>query len=342
MITRFVAIPVALLALAAPLDLAAAKDLNVSTLSAEGRARLRPRPTALRMELELRKFGSTAKLALGRLAAGRVRAGAKLTRLSAGKGRIVTGPPALKQLLPMADDSGESRVAGRADPMGRKRPAATLLVSRPIAEPGARLAARPTDGDRQPSDGQLFMAVQSMTVDWPLADDDVERLLLEAHELQAKAAEADVAGAREPSELTARERELLEAAAELRSHHSLPEELPALDLERPAEVLFRYVARLTREQTKQLQAAAFAQAKARASTLAEVAGFKLGGIFDISCQHEAAVSDDDYALVAAGHFHGGSSRQREERPGAGGDETSGFDLGSLQFTVVMSVMFYLD
>lgn len=317
--------------------LGAPKEPGDTTLASEGAATLRPRPTALRVQVELRAYGSSVKVALERLAGRRQRAFQKLEKLGAEKGRIVLGSPEVVQLTPLDASPAGPRVARvrRASLAMAPQATARAAAGRPWTR--TRLVAEP-----KRAEGRLFGAARRLTADWPLADTDLDRLLVAAQELREKIEAADVGGAAEAQDLTPAERELLNEVRRQQPEPDAAAPHGASLVDEPPGPDFLYVARISPQQRKQLQSEAFGKAKSRAASLAEVAGVRLGRLYDLLCQFEAATPADSYDYAESDYPAEAPTGRLALLAVSAGDETTGRGLRSLRFTVLVTATFRLE
>jgi len=324
--------------------LTGAKQPGDTTLASEGTATLQPRPTALRMEVELRAYGSTVKLALERLGARRERAVETLEKLGVEKGRIVLGPPEVVQVAPLDFSPGGSRVAGRPRGFFAVPPEGMTMATkaRGRAVQGVRRAETRLVAEPRRPENRLFSASRKVTADWPLAEPDLERLLVVAHQLREKIEAADVAGVGQAQDLSALERELLDRARQQQADPNLPAPLPMAALDGPIGPSFLYVARITPQQRSKLQSEAFAVAKTRAASLAEVAGARLGRLYDLTSQFEVAAPGDEYEVSDYDYAYEPPAGRLASLAVSAGEETSGRTVGSLRFSVLVTATFRLE
>jgi hypothetical protein len=129
----------------------------------------------------------------------------------------------------------------------------------------------------------------TLTAHWPLQSETGEELLLAATALQDKIKAADLAGAKETSQLTPEEQEALEEM-ESQGYN------PYGDQEaKPGEPMFLFVAAIAEADREKAEAEAFQKAKQHAARLAKAAGAGLGKLQSLTGAGQTGVDESEYA-----------------------------------------------
>jgi hypothetical protein len=254
-----------------------ATDGRHTVVSGAGMVNLERPPTVLMMSVELTGKGKDIKEALGKLKDRREAARLLLESLGADMDSVKFAEPGTSNV---ASDqrsqfeqmvSARVTVSGRATPKGLKIPKSVTVST-------------------------------VLTARWPIAGQTTEERLIETESLREKIKAADLAGTKEPKELTPEEQELMEEmAANMGSYSSSGREEP------PGTPQFSYVASITPQQRDAAMADAFQKAKQTAARLAAAAGAQLGPLARLS-RSDNPVDDEVYDPYDYGM--GYSSRQR--------------------------------
>ncbi len=245
-------------------------------VTAMGTAVIERQAQRVRMQIELQGKGKDIKAALAKLEKRREAASSRLKELGVIESTIEYGQPKTdasisarqRQMLEMVM-SNQRGVA--------KRRAQKLFSSQPI------------------------VVSQSLQAEWPIHAEDTAELLIFCHELENTIRDADVAGTKEPEELSAEEEELLEEMKESANQFGGYSESEG---PKPGTPSFLYVARIDENEHAQALARAFSKAKAQASTLAKAAGVELGTLRRLAAQEQSASIDnyDEYGGYAYQRF----------------------------------------
>ncbi len=252
-------------------------DGRHTVVSGAGMVVLERPPTVLMMSVELTGKGKDMKEALGKLKDRREAARLLLESLGADMDSVKFAEPGTSNVASNQRSQFEQMVrarvtvSGRATPKGLKIPKSVTVSS-------------------------------VLTARWPIAGQTTEERLIETESLREKIKEADLAGTKEPKELTPEEQELMEEmAANMNRYSSGGEEEP------PGTPQFSYIAAITPQQRDTAMADAFQKAKQTAAQLAAAAGAELGPLARLSRSNNS-VDDDMYDRFD--YDMGYSSRQR--------------------------------
>lgn len=221
-----------------------------STVAGVGQVTIQPKPSAIRMHIELVAKGKTLEEALGNLRDRREAALVQLEALRADMDSVEVDPP---------------RVSGQQS--AQKRQMEMMLMERMRSRGG-----KVPPGIQAP---KSYAVSAALSVEWPLKVDDAERLLMAAEVLREKIKEADLAGTKDAEKLSPEEEELAEEMAGMSSRYG-EEEV------KPGEPHFVYVAEISDAERDKAMADAFAKAKVQAGRLAQAASVKLGTLVGLS------------------------------------------------------------
>jgi uncharacterized protein YggE len=247
---RFCFVLLVLLWLVCPADLQAqygwmqGAQSGGSTVAGVGQVTIHPKPSAIRMHIELVAKGKTLEEALANLKDRREAALVQLESLRADMDSVEVNAP---------------RVSGQQSE--QKRRLERMLMERMRSRGG-----KVPPGVKAP---KSFSVSAALSAEWPLKVDDAERLLMAAEVLREKVKEADLAGTKEAEKLSPEEEELAEEMAGMSGSYG-EEEI------KPGEPQFVYVAEITDAERDKAMAEAFTKAKAQAERLARAANVKLG------------------------------------------------------------------
>ncbi len=277
------------------------------TVSGRGTVKLRPVPTALRMQMQFRARGSTAEKALARLKDRRQGVAEKLKTLGADVQTIAFGPPSLRKIAPFDAPAysvpmpypstgyppGPGTSLAPALP-----PAPTYRGPAPVYSPQSPMArapqpyAPPSSRPRRVEVPSAFTASATLTVDWSLQGDGLEQVLIAAEALKEKILAADLKNIGAPENLSTDELQAEEIAEEAagRTRRYVP--VTTFDggttgpyesvrwfswgTTEPDAAQFLFVATISPQERKAAMAEAFAKAEANARELVEAAGKQLG------------------------------------------------------------------
>lgn len=241
---------------------ALAQDSAPGTVTTSGVATVKMRPTVLRMRIELSEKKPTAEESVQKIKNRQEAVKLQLEAFGAEVGSIVVSPLS----LPSGEDNAEQRMRQMA------------------------MYQMQSQG-RTPKALQLPKSVNvtsTVTAEWPLAiESDSERLLFVVG-LEDKVVEADLAGVKEPKELTPEEEEFQAEMQEMMAQYSY-----GSNETQPGQPQFVYVAKISDEQRSSALAEAFKQAKAKAQRLADAAGVGLGQLR--SLDEGSGAGGPDYA-----------------------------------------------
>jgi uncharacterized protein YggE len=231
-------------------------------ISSSGHVRLQRPPTHLRMYLQITGKGKTLEEALAALKERREAIAVQLDKLGADKASVVFTAPSVDAAAANQQQRMEAMIAARMGGVRTKKPG--KAVKPPIS------------------------LSSTLTVQWPLAGDTLEKLLVAADNVREKVKSSDLAGSKEAAKLSPEEQEAAEEmAAEMARNSGMDEEAV-----KPGQPRFMFVARLTAEDRQSAQAAAFAKAKTHAAELARAAGVGLGPLTGLSGEAGMAVAGD--------------------------------------------------
>jgi uncharacterized protein YggE len=283
-------------------DPASAESGANGTVSASGKARLLATPSKLRMQVELRCYGSTVATALKNLKIRRDAATAQLKKLSADPASICFSIP--RAGTPQATTSSPSVTYSIAVPAASWDPYATggsvpsppnysppstgapILTppqptdAPPVAEPAESTPFRSQARNATAKPRQsLFMATTLLKAEWPLEGTDADAVVAAAEAIRQNVASIDMTAAKAAHNRLSPEEQELAEEAEMRRPRPFDPSVPTpASLDARPQPTFVYVAVLSNKQRKALLAEACRAAKKSAAELAEVAGVKLGAI----------------------------------------------------------------
>ena len=331
-----------------------------NTASAAAAVTVRPMPTKLRVQIELRSYGKTPEVALQNLAARRAAAIARLKQLKADAASIAFGIPRVEPATPAGYSGPTTGVApGYAGPAySSPAPAAPGL---PTASGWA--APRPTDGPvpaPKPATKRavlrLYLASGTLRADWRLEAGDPDQLAAVAARIRDNAKAADLAGAAAAEKLSPEEQEAIE---ELEMGMTTPGPIPYGGTyfppgstpptvtsgpapggppSRSPVPTFIFVATLSAAERKAAIAKAFTLAKRDVENLAEAAGMKLGTIARLEPPSIAGALVNPQSAPPAGWMEGGHPPLETYKTE---DEAMGADANETAFTVAVSLTCHL-
>lgn len=292
---------------------------GAEAVAGSGAATARKKPTTLRMHVQLMAKGETLEAALAKLHQRRQAAKAQIETLGADAKSVTVGDPTLS--------AAEMQTRAQMERMIRERMAAT---------------GRKPAGLKLP---RTVTVTALLKAEWPLSGDEPEKLLVAAHKLQEKIKAADLAGAKEATQLSPEEEELAEEMAQSSGHFGEEEEVE------PGTPQFLFVAKISEAERREVLAKAFQRAKDQAAQLAEAAGAELGPLVMLSGDPGAGGPDssgwaynpyDDYGrrnymrrLMAM------QAAQQEDEEGAQVLEAVGPEPGMLSYGVQVNAVFGL-
>jgi uncharacterized protein YggE len=308
-----------------------------STVSGSGTVTLRPMPTRLRLQVQLRSYGKTAEAALKNLKTRREAAVAELTALKADAASIWFSIP-------------QTAPAAPAVPVVYGVPIARPLVPVPV-EPSAGspppatpppVEVRPAPPSMKPQLPPLLVASTTLRAEWPLEKADPEQLAAAVTAIREKVKLADLTGGKATKGLSSEEQELLEEAQMgLTQPSSAPSWTPGpysamVGPQSPGGPVFVFVAVLSDTERKDALARAVAEAKKDAAELAEAAGMKLGAITSLGRN----TNPYQYAWAAPTYYgpddNGPSPLTRRSE-----FEAVAVSADSLEFSIAVSVSYQL-
>jgi len=277
-----------------------AAETTEATVSGTGEVTLRPVPTMLRVRVELSSQGGTVEMALARLQQRREAAMAKLKASEADADSIQFDHPIVSKISPFGPPTAIRPVPGpHSTPVPAPYQSTRPAYGPPSSTYAAPVPAPPASWTRVVKVPPLYRASTTLSVDWPLAAENMDEVLVASEALKKKIAAADLAGAKQPDQLTPEQQEILEEAAVRPSAYetSLPQPVvgptigPGVVYDPygppqavPNGVQFLFVARISPEQRKAALAKAFAKAKAQAEEMAGAAGRDLGPLASLNGQ----------------------------------------------------------
>jgi uncharacterized protein YggE len=287
-------------------SIAAAQVESAGTVNGLGTARLERAPQLLRMQVQILSKGSDIREALTRLKARRTAAQAILESMGADKKSIQFGEMAVDAA--MSDRQRQMEMMIRQQLPGRGKTADS------------------------PKRRPVTVSVQ-LIAEWPLKSDDLEELLIAAHELEQKVKDADVAGAKEAQKLSPEEEELAEEAAELMNPYGGTEEPP------PGTPVFLYVMQVSDEERASLLKEAYQKASAQAGELAAAAGAKIGPLrqLDGSGDEAAGYGSNPYS----DYYNSMAYQQMQAQTSKAANEAIGVKPGKIAYQVSVTASFKL-
>jgi hypothetical protein len=242
-------------------------------VSGSAKITLRPKPTKLRLQMELWSYGNSVDAALRNLKSRRDAATGKLKVLKAEEASISwsiprTGAPAAAAVTATVPSTVTTY---QVSPDGSYRAYNAPSLSgdlRPVA-PNEKPIPR-----RLP---QFFVMSATLRADWTLDASDPDRIAAMAEAIRAKVAAANLGGS--PQKLSPEEQEIAEDAEMARSRQSPPgvSITPPPDGEHAGPV-FVFVATISDAERKAALASGYTRARKRAAELARAAGKELGEI----------------------------------------------------------------
>jgi uncharacterized protein YggE len=260
---------IVLWATVAPAQVGRMPPAGEAQISATGHVRLKRPPTHLRMYLQITGKGKTLEEALAALKERRETVAAQLDKLGADRASVVFSPPGVDPTAAAQQQRMEAMVVARMG-TGARKP--VKVVKPPVS------------------------VATILTVQWPLAGDSPEKLLVAANSVSEKVKAANLAGGKDSAKLTPEEKEVAEEMAAAPSQGNYDEEAP-----RPGQARLVFVAHLAVEDRKTAQAEAFAKAKAHAAELAQAAGAALGPLTGLS--GEVGPATPDYGGESYGGYN---------------------------------------
>ncbi|HUE72545.1 MAG TPA: SIMPL domain-containing protein [Pirellulaceae bacterium] len=233
------------------------------TITGTGVSQIERLPEVMRMRVVVTAKGSTLEEALAALKDKTEAANSQLSTLGAEKESVKLDPPQIA-----------------AESSDRRRQVEMMMAQR--LRGGKRSAKK--EETKQP------VAVSTtLTAEWPLQSKTGEELLVAATALQDKIKAADLAGAKEASQLTPEEQEALEEM-ESQGYN------PYGDQEaKPGEPIFLFVAAIAEADREKADAEAFQKARQHAARLAKAAGAGLGKLQSLAGAGQAGVDESEYA-----------------------------------------------
>jgi uncharacterized protein YggE len=253
------------------------------TLWANGSAVIPLRPDAVRMVLRIQTQDKTLKAALTKLRQQREAAIKKLEGLKPGKDTI-------KFVGPAVCGDGPMRTFPTAT-VTYKTPLATPPTWTPLPAPAPGSVQAAVPGGEVPAGPPPAVVYGTISAEWPLAGDNVEKQLLDVQELKKKIEAADLLGVKKAKRGDADDgsEEGTDDAAPSTYAPSVPPILPSPTMiiggsvvpYSPGVPTFVYVAHTSPTQRKAAMREACDKAKVRAAELAEAIGAHLGPVWDV-------------------------------------------------------------
>lgn len=239
------------------------------TITGTGVSQIERIPEVMRMSVVVTAKGGTIEEALAALKDKTDAAKSQLSTLAADKESVEIEPPQI--------------AVENADP---RRQMEMMMAQR--LRGGKRAAKK--EETKQP------VAVSStLTAEWKLQAKTGEELLVAATSLQEKIKAADLAGAKETSQLTPEEQEALE---EMEAQGYDPY---GGQEAKPGEPTFLFVASISETEREKAEAEAFQKAKQNAARLAKAAGAGLGKLQSLAGAAQPGADETDYASVYGGY-----------------------------------------
>jgi hypothetical protein len=280
-----------------PADSASAQFETGSTVSGSARSHFQPKPNKLRMQVELRCYGSTIEAALKNLKTRRDTAAAEIKKLSTDPASICFSVPRAGMPQAMTSTFGAVVAAGpfmTPGPVVYAPPATyapSLAPNVPIPAEGTPADAPPpvvvsptptrkADAKPRPS---LFVATTMLKAEWPLEGADADAVIVDAEAIRQKAMSMDLTGAKAAREQLSPEEQEIAEETEMRPPQPANGFAPSLPMTAAtSQPVFVYVAVLSAKQRKAMLVDACAAAKEDAVALAEAAGTQLGTIASLN------------------------------------------------------------
>lgn len=239
------------------------------TISGTGVAQIERLPEVMRMRVVVTAKGGTLEEALAALKDKTDAAKSQLATLRAEKGSVTLDSPQI--------------AAENSDP---RRQMEMMMAQR--LRGGKRSAKK--EETKQP------VAVSTtLTAEWPLQTKTAEELLVAATALQDKIKAADLAGAKEASQLTPEEQEALEEM-ESQGYNPYGDQVA-----KPGEPIFLFVAAIADADREKAEAEAYQKAKQNAARLAKAAGAGLGKLQSLAGTSQPGVDESEYANPYGGY-----------------------------------------
>ncbi|MEN6449391.1 MAG: SIMPL domain-containing protein [Thermoguttaceae bacterium] len=252
---------------------AVAAERQDATLSSSGSITVRPAPTRLRMQVQLRAYGKTPAAAAENLKIHRDAAVERLKELKADPASVSFGTPRVGPAV-------------RTAPVAYAVPVVTAGTYTP-AVPTLAPAVSPSRPTRESKTPPMLIATTTLRAEWalPPAKEGSDRLAAAAAEIEQRvragaidAGVKDKLSAEEQEQLEEMQLGLAQAPLSYRPHAAAPT-TGWLSAGGPT---FVFVAILSETQRKAALADACAQAKRDATELAAAAGMKLGPIVSLN------------------------------------------------------------
>jgi uncharacterized protein YggE len=259
--------------LAAVAQAAAAEASKEPMLSASASVMVPLKPTALRMVLRLQTQDKTLKGAMAKLKDRRESAMKKLEALHPAKDTVKFVGPSI------GGDEGPMRTITSTS-IAYKTPVPAPPTWAPPTLPPAVAVPPSSPIPRGPQPVVVFV---TLSAEWPLKGESIEKLLVEANELKNRIEAADLTDRKKvkrPGSDDESSEDDEEAPATYPSSPYAPPVIyrPADPASVPGVPVFHYVARVSAERRKAALADAVGKAKDRAAELADAAGVRLAGI----------------------------------------------------------------
>ncbi len=338
-----------------------AQTLPDNMVGAAAAVSVRPAPTKLRAQIELRSYGKTPEVALQNLAARRAGAIARLKQLKADAASISFGIPRVEVAAP----AGYGGQTTGAVPPGASPYAAppSYYPSAAPAAPGWAGPARPTleppvapNSAPKKAVPRLYMAAGTLRADWRLEASAGDQLAALAARIRENVKATDLAGAAVAQKLSPEEQEAIEELEiGLTPPSSPPTYAPGVYLP-PGSVppvvtvapggtvsrfpapTFLFVATLSAAERKAAIAKAFALARADVESLAEAAGMKVGTIARLEPVSMAGALVTARSSPLMVYDDGGNNSLATYK---NDDEDTAADANGTTFTVAVSLAYHL-
>ena len=296
------------------LSTAALAAQEPGTVSGNGTVRVQRQPVLMRLTIELSGKGKTIDEALSRLKDRREVAVLKVESLKAAKESIQVGQPAISAAALESQQRFEQILQQRMrmGPIGGR-------TSKAVKIP------------------ESVTVSATLTAEWPLSAASPEELLSSSTQLQKAAKEADLAGLKEPMQLSPEEQELAEEMAEMMSDHGYGSGSEA----KPGEPQFVFVARISEEDCRQAMTEAFAKAQASAARVAAAAGKELGELAHLQSNPRGAAMIDYYGEEYYGSPYYASRRMQLAGKEPSDDESIAPLPGPVDFVFSIEASFRL-
>jgi uncharacterized protein YggE len=326
MFQRSVRIVLATCAVAAVPLAAGAQGTRGPIISGSASVMVPLKPTAVRMTLRLQAQDKELKQAMAKLRQQRDSVLKKLETLRPLKDTIKYVGPSPVTAGSVMPTIGTATIAYKA-------PVATPSWGPPTLGPPVGPATGVPAPVPGPSGPPPIVVVGAVTAEWPLQGDNIEKLLIEASELQKKIEAADLTGGKKPKKSDSDDESSEEDKAVPSTYApSTAPYTPAPAIYgspfatyAPGVPAWDYVARISAQQRKAAMAQAVVKAKARAAELAEAAGTGLGALESVRlAQVTGGTSWSDDAISTVNMYE---------------DETVGTDPNKLRIAVTVDVCF---